>query len=71
MDTNLNNLQQEADANRKRLVDNEEASEQRLPGAPGRSVRGQDWTSILRKANLEAPGYRETIEKMKQEGKLG
>lgn len=70
MDSDLNDLQQKADTNGKKMVDNEETSNQGIPSTAQRPARGQDWTSILRKANLEAPGYRETIEKMKREGKI-
>ena len=51
-------------------MDNEKASDQGIPGSAARPTRGQDWTRILGKAGLEAPGYHETIDKMKREGRL-
>jgi hypothetical protein len=71
MESNLNNLQQKINANGKELVDNEKAAAPGVPGPAKRSIRGLDWTSILRKAKLESPGYHETIEKMKEDGRLG
>jgi methionine salvage enolase-phosphatase E1 len=67
MDPGLDNLQQKVDASGKGLVDNEKANEQRVSITTSRPLRGQNWTSILRKANLEAPGYQETVEKIKRE----
>lgn len=67
MDSNPNDLQQKVDASRKGLVDNTETRKQGVSAAAGRPIRGQDWTSILRRANLEAPGYLETVEKMKKD----
>ncbi len=67
MDPDLDDLQQKADTGRKGLVDNKKASKQGVSTITGRPLRGQDWTSILRKINLEAPGYQETVEKIKEE----
>ena len=67
MDPGLDNLQQKVDASGKGLVDNEKANEQRVSITTSRPLRGQNWTSILGKANLEAPGYQETVEKIKRE----
>jgi methionine salvage enolase-phosphatase E1 len=66
MDPGLDNLQQKVDASGKGLVDNEKANEQGVSITTSRPLRGQNWTSILRKANLEAPGYQETVEKIKR-----
>lgn len=71
MEPNFNDLQSKVDANGKKMVDNQETSVCDLSRSTGRSVRGLDWTSILRKANLESPGYHETVEKMKKDGRLG
>lgn len=69
MESNLDDLQQKADTGGEVLVDNEKAGQQGLPSPARRAVRGQDWTSILRKANLEAPNYHETVKKMKEDRK--
>lgn len=65
-----NNLQSKADASGKGLVDHQETSNQGLPTPAKRSVRGLDWTAILDRAGLESPGYKETVDQMKKEGKL-
>lgn len=70
MESSNNDLQQKADENGKGLVDNEKTSNKGLSTDARRPVRGLDWTSILAKAGLESPGYRETVEKMKAEGRL-
>lgn len=70
MAADYNDLQQKTDANREAVVDHEEARKQGIPPAAGRPIRGIDWTSILAKHGLESPGYKETIEKMKREGKI-
>jgi hypothetical protein len=70
MATGDNHIQQEIDTNGKRLVGNQEACSKMLPANAKRPVRGMNWTEILEKAGLKSPGYTETIEKMKKEGKL-
>lgn len=52
------------------MVDNKEATEQRLSADPGSVSRGIDWTSILKASGLESPGYHETIAKMIKDGKI-
>jgi hypothetical protein len=65
-----NHIQQEIDTNGKGLVGNEKASSKGVPANAERPVRGLNWTEILSKAGLESPGYRETIDKMKADGRL-
>lgn len=61
MGTSPNDLQSEADTNGKELVDNEKASRQGLSSA---KPRGMNWTEILNRYGLEAPGYQETVKEM-------
>jgi hypothetical protein len=70
VDTGNNDLQSKANASGKGVVDNKKANEQGLSSSARRPVRGLDWTFILERAGLESPGYRETIDKMKADGKL-
>lgn len=70
MATGDNHIQQEIDTNGKGLVGNEKASSEGIPINAERPVRGLNWTEILSKAGLESPGYRETIDKMKADGRL-
>jgi hypothetical protein len=71
MDAGIDDLQQKIDATGESLVDNKETSQQRLANAPReRKPRGLDWTAILKNAGLETPGYEETIETMKREGRI-
>lgn len=58
-------LQLQAQSEREGLVDNQETPKQAVP-----RVRGLNWTEILGKSGLEAPGYHETIAKMKKEGRI-
>lgn len=70
MEPSPNNLQQKVDPNGEGLVDNEKTGTPGVSATSGRSSRGIDWTAILSRANLESPGYKETIEKMKADGRL-
>lgn len=70
VDTNYNDLQQKVDANGKRVVDNTETDAQGVSTNTKRPARGIDWTSILERNGLESPGYKETITKMKADGRL-
>lgn len=70
MEPSLNNLQQKVNANGEELVDNEETDASGVSTTPERPVRGIDWTTILARLNLESPGYKETVEKMKADGRL-
>lgn len=70
MATGDNNLQSKVNTNGKKLVDNQEAAKQGLSAPAKRPVRGLDWTAILERAGLESPGYRETVEQMKKEGRI-
>jgi hypothetical protein len=70
MEPSPDHLQQEIDSNGKAVVDNKEATTSGVSGTAKRPIRGLDWTSILSRSNLESPGYRETIEKMKADGRL-
>lgn len=51
------------------LVDNKETGKQGLPVAPGRAY-GMSWTRILAEEGLESPGYQETIQRMRKEGRI-
>lgn len=70
MESSDNHLQQKINKNGERLVGNEKANTQRVSADTKRPVRGIDWTEILARNGLESPGYKETIEKMKAEGRL-
>ena len=65
-----NYIQQEIDTDGKGLVGNKEACSEMLSADAKRPIRGLNWTEILERAGLESPGYRETIDKMKKDGKL-
>lgn len=49
-------------------MDNQKAKSERVSGD---ARYGIDWTRLLAKSGLEAPGYHETVEKMKKEGRIG
>jgi hypothetical protein len=66
MDPNLDNLLSASFENRKKLVGDTKTDRHGLSRPP----RGLNWTQILKDAGLEAPGYHETIEKMKKEGRI-
>lgn len=70
MATGDNNLQSKTNTNREELVDYKKTSSQGLPTPPERFVRGLDWTAILKRAGLESPGYKETVDRMKKEGRI-
>lgn len=70
MATDHNDLQQKAHSSGEAVVDHQETGKQRISPLTGRPVKGIDWTKILEEHNLESPGYKETIEKMKRDGKI-
>lgn len=55
---------------------NEEAKGQAIPGSSGLNLsqaktrRGINWTQILASNGLETPGYKETVDKMRKEGRI-
>ena len=57
------------DAKGKILVDNEKAGKQRISGPTGKRY-GMNWTEILAKKGLETPGYKETVDKMRENGQI-
>ena len=65
MDSGVNAVPSEALKTGKALVGDQKAERQAVP-------RGSalNWTEILAKNGLESPGYRETIDKMKAEGRI-
>lgn len=54
----------------KAMVDNNEAKGKAVPRAAGRQFSPGFWTETLGKLGLESPGYHETVELMKANGKL-
>ncbi len=50
-------------------MDNKETGKQGLPIAPGRAY-GMSWTRMLAEEGLESPGYQETIQRMRKEGRI-
>ena len=63
------NLLPATDTGGKVLVDNKKTSKQRIPGPTGRRY-GMNWTEILAKKGLETPGYKETVDKMRENGQI-
>jgi len=57
------------DAGGKALVDNKKAGKQRISGPVGRRY-GMNWTEILAKKGLETPGYKETVDQMRKDGRI-
>jgi hypothetical protein len=51
------------------LVGNQKASEQGIPAHAGKCY-GMNWTQILDETGLEAPGYHETVRKMREQGRI-
>lgn len=66
MEPNFDLIQHKTHATRERMVDNEKTIKQSVP----KSGNALDWTKILTRNNLESPGYRETVDQMKKEGRL-
>lgn len=66
MESNSDFVQHSPNAERKGMVDNEEASMQRVSRIRGRL----NWDAILARVGLEAPGYHETVDQMKKEGRI-
>ena len=58
-----------AGANGKALVDNKKAGKQRISGPAGKRY-GMNWTEILAEKGLETPGYKETVDKMRENGQI-
>ncbi len=69
MAASSDNLLPATDANGKALVDNKKASKQRISGPIGKRY-GMNWTEILAKKGLETPGYKETVDKMRENGQI-
>lgn len=70
MESGNDNIQSKVDKDGKGMVDNQKTDPQSVPSDAGRPVRGLNWTAILARAGLESPGYKETVEKMKADGRL-
>jgi hypothetical protein len=58
-----------ADAGRKALVDNKKTGKQRISGPAGKRY-GMNWTEMLAKKGLETPGYKETVDQMRKDGRI-
>jgi hypothetical protein len=63
------NLLPATDARGKALVDNKKAGKQRISGPAGKRY-GMNWTEILAKRGLETPGYKETVDQMRKDGRI-
>lgn len=51
------------------LVVYEKAGKQRISGTTGKRY-GMNWSEMLAAADLESPGYHETIDKMRRAGRI-
>jgi hypothetical protein len=69
MATGPDNLLPAADARGKALVDNKKTSKQGIPGPVGKRY-GMNWTEMLAKKGLETPGYKETVDQMRKDGRI-
>jgi len=69
MATSPDNLLPAVNAGGEALVDNKKAGKQRISGPIGKRY-GMNWTEILAKKGLETPGYKETVDKMREEGRI-
>jgi hypothetical protein len=63
------NLLSKTDGKGKTLVDNKKANSESVSTTSKRRL-GMNWTEILKRNNLESPGYKETIDQMKKEGRI-
>jgi hypothetical protein len=62
-------LLSETDKGGERLVGDQEADKQGISVHPGKCY-GMNWTQILDETGLEAPGYHETVRKMREQGRI-
>ena len=69
MATGRNDLLPAINTRREALVDNKKTDKQGIPGPIGKRY-GMNWTEILAKKGLETPGYKETVERMRKEGRI-
>ena len=69
MATGSDNLLPATDARGKALVDNKKTGKQRISGPAGKRY-GMNWTEILAKRGLETPGYKETVDQMRKDGRI-
>jgi hypothetical protein len=60
------NVSREASSSRGGVVGDEEATQQGLSGPRGKL----NWSEMLRNSGLETPGYHETVQQMKKEGRI-
>lgn len=70
MDSGSDFIQHSLGGDPKGLVDNEEATSQRISNSRGNLKSAIDWTTILKEHGLETPGYHEVIAKMKELGRI-
>jgi len=69
MAADSDDLLPKTDAGGKALVDNKKTSKQGIPGPIGKRY-GMNWTEILAKRGLETPGYKETVDQMRKDGRI-
>lgn len=69
MESSHDHLLPEAVERGEELVVYEKTSKQRISGIAGKRY-GMNWSEMLVAANLESPGYHETINEMRRAGRI-
>lgn len=69
MASGADDLLPETDKRGESLVDHQKAGKQGIPTHAGKCY-GMNWTQILEKTGLEAPGYHKTVREMREQGRI-